>query len=800
MITGTLNIKLRPLKLAFLVDPDDTKGLLEAIQASTFLWCGTFNPIIPVFKRTPKVWRDRFTRAAAKSIAEGTLQAFDPDYVVLTGRYRQPTIDVGHRKVLQSSEILEGVEEDGTPKYGIGLFELLQHFVEKELKFTRRAPLDILLPEFGKRTPLFLAAVFGSLPHNIDKVFRGRFEPALQAQRLTCTLANYAHFLKRENLFLRRLNTLYVTALRANPWLHGNCVFYLDATNPLDVVDYWNLRALGWAVLPVAKQAAGAPELKDHVRMFIEEHFHPLRGNPNIFSHTTVLKARSISEEELRRFGESLAIPPPQQPGAFKVSYQHWYPRMWDEWARDTDGAESCELEARSRSESLSGEGRTEFRTLDPKFAFRFAGNAEARFGNAVELTVYGNGDLIAEVIPEGDDSLARAIGALWPGDWRFGRDGPVYLARHLNWSVHLSLPKAEDVFAAWLRSKGWSVELSAPGLIAKQMIKQLGHGAWGISLLGNEGVVELLSDMSDGKPIEAEALWGRVQKIANASRLCKDPSGLLERLTGTQMFRLGLEVQCPICTQRSWYSIKDADYEVQCQRCLERFAVPSHCPKDMKWSYRTIGPFSLPGKSYGVYSVLLTLRFFSSLLHEPTTPILSFNAEKAGEKMEADLGLFLKEMRFGRSTIELVFAECKTYGRFEPMDIRRMLFIGQNFPGAVLVFATLRKELSDGEKRLLRPVVNRGRRYWKAERPFNPVLLLTGTELFSEWRPEQSWADAGGMHAAFAARVHGHLSLLELCDASQQLYLGMKPWRAWLQETWERRRQKRVPQPQMTP
>ena len=86
----------------------------------------------------------------AKSISEGMLQAFDPDYIVLTGTYSQSTVDIGHRKAIHSSEILQGVEIDGTPKYGIGLFEPLQYFAQKELKFVRREPLAIRLPEFGR--------------------------------------------------------------------------------------------------------------------------------------------------------------------------------------------------------------------------------------------------------------------------------------------------------------------------------------------------------------------------------------------------------------------------------------------------------------------------------------------------------------------------------------------------------------------------------------------------------------------------------------------------------------------------
>jgi hypothetical protein len=95
--------------------------------------------------------------------------------------------------------------------------------------------------------------------------------------------------------------------------------------------------------------------------------------------------------------------------------------------------------------------------------------------------------------------------------------------------------------------------------------------------------------------------------------------------------------------------------------------------------------------------------------------------------------------MHCGRTTTELLFTECKTYDHFKRIDTARIMTLSKAFPGAVLVFATLRKELSIEEKKLLYRLVNRGRKYWKADRPYNPVLILTGSELFAESRPEHS-------------------------------------------------------------
>jgi len=67
----------------------------------------------------------------------------------------------------------------------------------------------------------------------------------------------------------------------------------------------------------------------------------------------------------------------------------------------------------------------------------------------------------------------------------------------------------------------------------------------------------------------------------------------------------------------------------------------------------------------------------------------------------------------------------------------------------------------------------------------------MTGVELFAQWRPEQTWKDAGGKHAQFANyRAWPRGELLTLCDATQQIYLDLPPWDAWL----DRRRRRRFP------
>ena len=787
MTRGTIDVRLRPIKLAFLVNPKDKNSLLKAIEINTFLWGGTFNPIIPTYRRIPARWRDDpFKNPNAQSVISGYLDNFDPDYVIPMGECSDYSLDIGNReKIDDVSEILAPFEEDGVPSYGIGLFEVLNHFFEEELKFQRRYPLDICIPRFGTRFRPFLASVFGILPENIDTIFWENFAEALEAKKIDCSASNYVKLLNLQKLFLRRMTQFY---LESTPSLWGwkQCIFFLNATDSLDIMDYWNLRAIGWDVFPVPKQFIQSDKTKRPILDFIKENYLPRHLGPQIHQRATILKSRSVSEDEHQHFLSLLE--------KSKVISQTWYPRMWDEWARDADHVECCELETDTIEHDVpTNQEIIRFKTLDPKFINRFGGYGKSRFANDIELRLYDDTELFAAVIPEGGRELVRVTGGFNLFDWRLSRKGLVYLSSRSKRTVSLSLPLAEAIFIKWLELKGWTVELSPAGRNAKQMIRQLGgvNGTW---ILAKEGIIELLGEMnsSDEKSMLEVDLRGRIAKIANQmtpeianqtkrkrnEAVKRIQERILQQLTKKKVFQLGMEIQCPVCARSPWYSVKDADYELQC-RCLEWISFPP-ASKEIKWSYRTLGPFSFPKQAHGAYTVLLTLRFFSFLLDGATTPLMSFTAEKGKVEMEADLALFFQGSKLGDSKTEVIFAECKTFNAFQKKDVDRMINLGDAFPGSVLVFATLRKSLSQKEKAILRPVVNRSRKCRKNDRPFNPVLILTGTELFSELDLSQSWEDAGGIHATFA-QSPALANLLELCDLTQQIYLDMDSWYQWL-------------------
>ena len=779
MTRGTVNVKLRPIKLAFLVNPNDKKSLLKAIEINTFLWGGTYNPIIPTYKRISPKWKvSLFDSPSAKSVVSGYLDNFDPDYVVPMGKCTDYPLNIGYREKIEDvSEILAPVDRRGVPNYGIGLFEVLTYLFREEFRFQPTDTQDVCIPHFGSQFDTFFSSIFGTLPENIGVIFWENFAKRLEAQKMDCSASSYTEFFNPQKLFFRRM-TMYDLGSRGRQGKPR--IFFLDATKPLDIMDYWNLRAVGWTVFPVPKQFTKSDKTKIPLLDFIKEKWLPRTSSPEIYRRTTILKSRSISEDEHRNFLDSLE--------ESKVVSQTWYPRIWDEAERKTDHVESCELIANKVEQDVSSEQEPiRFKTLIPKFIRRFDRFAKPCFANEIEWRLSNDRILFAEVIPNGSREQALAIAGYGHSDeWRLFRRGLVHLSPHSEDHLYLRNPHAEGVFTRWLESTGWAVELSPAGRIAKQMIQQL-EAIGGTRILAKKGIIQLLTKMNSkgDRAMSERYVQGELTKIANQTQHQINGSAeiILQRLIEAQICQLGMEVQCPVCMQFSWYSVKAVDYELQCPKCLDQLSFPSASNK-VKWSYRTLGPFSLPNQAQGAYTVLLTLRFFSNFpwFDGAMTPLMSFTAKKDKMEMEADLGLLFQESKTRHSKVELIFAECKTFNSFEKKDTDRLTNLGKTFPEAVLVFATLKESLSEAEKRILRRMISRSRKNRMNSRPFNPILILTETELIAETHFTEDWRKAEGIRAKLA---HSSMlsDLLELCDFTQQVYLDMDSWNQWVDE-----------------
>jgi len=752
--------------------------------------------------RTPTWWADHpVLRPPATEIRKGYLDAFEPDYLVDMCGGAQDHDGGDPERVLTEKDLLDAARDEPI-HYGVDVLELYEDLYRKEFQFERRHPPQVVLPRAAEsRMTLFIAACCGEFPPDkalryLTRAYRGIFDASLADVDGPGLFA----MLRGERGSPLRMGSVGLEPRRRG-WPRDPTLFFMDGTSAVDLIDYWNLRAMGWWVLPVPCQWSDA--LVPECSRFIEENHVPYRHDSKMMHHTNLMCSRSVPAEQMRAFAKRLTAP-----GPHSLVTEDQYPRIWDEWVREHDRAllrwdvlaDEADVEVTAQGSTIS------FSVLRPPFVERAWAGSAPRWANVIRVRDYGRQPDSAPVIPAGLPDVDRILKRLGPRDVRVTGEGIVITSAYPRRRTRLMLPSRLDVFRAWAHKQSLEIELSGAGRLAEQLIRGLG-GLWGVQKLAHEEVIALLERMASGlaqSEVEQEAepsrgakLRGRIVSIGEwLSCLKKVHEGSedwakrhLHLLVRHKVLQLGLRLQCPLCAQHNWYGLDRLAEEVTCERCLGRFDFPATDPPRGGWYYRTVGPFSVENYAQGSYCVALALR----LLGDPTfgehTWIPPFVLRpQRGEELEADFAAFWRESSFDRTDPVLIFGECKTYGQFQARDVRRMRRIAQMFPGAVIAFCTLRKRLAPAEKKRIASFAGGGRKILRGDRWLHPVLVLTGTELFSALGPPDCWEEAGGRFAKLAQRYRRFRSMMDVCDVTQQLHLGMESHGEWLDRYLDKR------------
>jgi hypothetical protein len=801
---GSIDIKTRPLKLAYLVDPNNGNQVRDAVRLSSTLWGGHYFPIIPLYKRMPATWRDKPLKAPpAKNVVLGYVEAFDPDvFVQLSNEVPAFITEIG-LEVIKPEEIWRVLDDDRSlsPQFGVGIFELLNDIFHEYFKFKRKYPIRIVFPEIPRELSLFWASLFGEIPLKLLPLLQKNYFEPLEIQDSGLKTETLKELLTGNVLFPRRITQHGLKSHSRSGFHRDASIFFLDATKVEDIIDFWNLRALGRKVVPLPKQLQADHQLKEIVIDFLKANRIPWRHNPKVCDFASFIRSRNSTMDEMQEYAKTIKIDRDANDRSDSPFFalQHWYPRVWDEWARDKDGAVSSDIygtEEDSIEIADTKELRIGIHSLLPQFAAKYGYHGEPRCANEITFHFYGPDEYVAQVFPKSSgENFSRAISGLTSikGDWRIGRNGLVKIVKN-DFNESRDIPLAEKVFFAWLTDLGWKPKLSPPGILAKQIYKQMeGHP----SILTEEKVLGLLEHMNggsvkrDGSPVEENKInQERELPVSEVkSRIGAISQGRThDYLVSKGIFKLGLRIQCIHCLRNSWFPLDSVRDIFICPKCLNSFQAVGNLD-GATWCYKTTGPFSVPNYADGAYAVLLTINFFDRRLHSmQITPALSFEAEASNkENIETDVAAFWQESTYGERKDGLLFGECKTYGRFGKKDFDRISYLAKLFPGSVLVFSTLRKALTSNEIAGIKRIAKAGRKYWKSERPVNPVLILTGNELLGGVGPPYCWEDS-------IKEKFKHLAgFLSLCDATQQIYLNLSPWEIEWHEKWEKRRRRQT-------
>jgi len=216
----------------------------------------------------------------------GYLEAFEPDFVV-TGTGIDPT-KYGVASSI-SFPLASMSTKDGLRTRGMTAMPIYRWRHEQELRFVQRhaVPLRLPIPK-QPHLALWSAAAFGSFPSGELGVLKDAYRE-LGAEEEEVRQDTYLNTL----LFAYSpLNFANLDLERTSYSRHERTYMVLNPRDPLDVIDFWNLRALGWDVvsMPIAWASALAPRMVE-------------TGGPR---GTHLLKARSVDIEAFTAVANSI--------------------------------------------------------------------------------------------------------------------------------------------------------------------------------------------------------------------------------------------------------------------------------------------------------------------------------------------------------------------------------------------------------------------------------------------------------------------------------------------------------------
>jgi hypothetical protein len=344
-------------------------------------------------------------------------------------------------------------------------------------------------------------------------------------------------------------------------------------------------------------------------------------------------------------------------------------------------------------------------------------------------------------------------------------------------------------------------------------MLEHLG-GLRGVRLLADLDTLKLLNKMAGGlrrRRNEDETIEENFELRTATLKEWTDlisqrrekwaHSADLERFTTSNIMRLGIETECPHCNAKNWNTLTAVDYRVVCERCLKSYDFPQAGLRDhnRNWTYRVVGPFSVPDYGRGSYSAILALRVLS--LYRTGMDRMTFatamNLNFDGVAREVDFIAWHSEerMRETHRPPQLIIGEAKSLGRGELItagELTKLKEVATKLPEAIIVIAVLRDHFTQTEKKILTGFVKWGRRVNLYGEPTNPVLLLTSHELTMDHFVSSTWKEIGGKHAKFT-EYNNTRTLFDFADATQQIYLDMPSFNQVRREYWEKRNARRV-------
>ena len=613
METVRVNIAYRPLRICWAIKAGDKEGFRQAVRQSHALWGGRFNPIVIVdreseAKRLVEVFRADLISPVGDS---DEVKAFVAKFPHLINPFFHDSIFIGK---------------------GVGEVRAQVLDIQNALVYLRERPEWKELKERGVRlykwnpedplADLFLMQL-GAYPSADDASidYAQMLKTAADASEFDIDLGKElpADILEHPSVaYLARHGLKRHYSFRSG-WDYPG--FYLgDASNLDDLVAFWNLRACDTALWfvdaqHVARYQAIIPSWKKSVQETLS-----LRKD-KFPEHVAIWWRRETAGDA----GNGEALRAPFGEGPHTICGVDEY--SWNGLNVRPPMMHFSEVAALGVLVTESGKPKLSFGLNDKPFAADTWFHTQHLVASLSFIGgLYGNEDYTLDppYIPELNEFYARAMHFHYDKlRIESERIGLVIDAADADAFIH-ALPVA-DLFKRVFDLAGVASKLSSGGLIARQLITQLG-GVSGAIVFKIPGVRRLLRTHGPTaaftKKSAVQLIGGRDPDNPDASfkdheNLYIEPRPHGEKLNAASvfsylvekgLFRIGAELTCSHCQMAAWTSLEALQQKLTCEMCGREFDATRQLV-NAEWRYRRSGVLGAERNAQGAVPVALTLQ-----------------------------------------------------------------------------------------------------------------------------------------------------------------------------------------------
>lgn len=790
-MTIGVNQTVSPIKFCFLIEPNSESKFERAVKIAFSYWGGIFSPILPLHSVLPDEFKNEYAiEYDALNYYKNTIDNFDPDIVLYDNSLDVEYIKtlIGDRTLLTIEDFLADTEK-GDIKYGISVPELISNIIETEFKFVRNDNLKLSLPD-TQNSGLFLKSFIGCFVDSFQTEISNQLKSYPYFEQPEVTFENITDHFPNENISTLDINMQEIKSFPERHWFKGEGVYFLNETRLNDIINYWNLRALGWNIIPIPLSQIDNAYFSGFIERFSK---FQLTKSENLsisiisfqISVTTTTEQRQKIDQKLQEIKNKIDI-------KLNFAFQGWFPRYWVE-ERSVLEADKVLCGKTQISSAYSHvevqENRVKFKTESLPFKLKYNYNLTA--SHKVNLTFnYFDEYLNDAGLIYGIETIdwVRLTHSFGRDKWRLSNTGLSHYVRRDDNEVYFYIPKAKDFFKVFFSKSGNKLNETSNGRLANEVLKNIG-GIQGSYFLQNKSSLKILDLIEDGKTVYHPQLVGEIKKSLKTNDN-EHVNSYVKRIIENKIIEFGSILQCEVCHQHAFYLPSELKETMTCAICRNNFSLPMHQPNQIKWAYRGIGPFSKNNKVGGVITVFLTLKLFNQEFADTTgnmSALIGFELIKDSNTKEVDLAVMLQEKHKDSIPPDLIFCECKTYKNFTSDDADRMIELGTEFPNSILTFATLNDELTENEKiQILRVVTNFRNGY--GHRPTNPVLILTAKELL----PNDFWGHFSEYEKDAKPNHKYNDWIGNLCEFTVKKHLNVKTWGEIQSELWQAEMKKR--------